>query len=552
MNIFNENKIFVLGLLFTFTSNTLTMEQPVERPHEESLIQQLSTAVQTKDFNNYFALLDKQPLEQRRELIHLNLLNRAGMKKALHFAAEQGNAGAVKKLLECGATLYDTDSVDMTPLLYAAKNGDVETLTLLLAKGADKTSVSPVGMTALHWAAAGNNVPAINLLIKEYGFSVDSDPSYEAIQIRHHTPLHTAAEHGHIAAIDTLIDLSAQKDVLNNVEANALHLASRAGKTAAVVALIVKHGFDPNALCGWSKTALLYAVQEHGTCETVNALIAHGAIAPYKDKTGWSALHWAITSNKPAIIALLLKEYGLDPQSENKKEETPLRLAICRNSCLAELALRCAGAQCKLKDEVARVRASCLKGLMPESASPIMLDALSKESLAPWDPNVVDSVRDSTTPLIRAAQYGCIDCLMFLLNDPRTNPNMQDWQRNTALHLIIKDWAFDNSPKMYARLLNLRRTNVGLKDEDGNTPRQLLNKIIEGRAPNPNLQKLSRLLDLRKMRVQAYLALKNARCSKLCIEEPCMHIPRLIVDICFKIVGMLTEESLPAKTLRTQ
>ena len=175
-----------------------------------------------------------------------------------------------------------------------------------------------------------------------------------------------------------------------------------------------------------------------------------------------------------------------------------------------------------------------------------MFEALAKESLAPWNTNVITGWRDQATPLIQAAKYGCITCFTFLLKDPRTNPNIQDGKQKTALHHIIHDWYVDHSPQMCAHLLNLRRTNVGLKDESNNTAHMLLDKIIEEKGKHyPKLEKLSRLFDLRKMRVQAYLPLKKARCSEQCAEQTCSHMPTLLADVCFKIVSLLTGESLP-------
>ena len=559
-------KILLFSTLLMNASAMLTMERAVARAQDEALIEQLSQAVQEKDFDRYFALLDEQPLEQQKQLIHANLLNaERKIQKAIHFAAEQGNMAAVKKLLGMGASINATENEDgMTALLYAAKRGDLEMVALLLEKGADKTTTAEGGMTALHLVAARNNVRAIITLVKQHGFYVDSDPSYDADQLsclRFHTPLHIAAEHGHVAAIDTLIELGAQKDSTNIHAYNALHIAAGAGKTAAVVALIVKHGFDPNELCARGKTALHHAVGENGTCETVKALIANGAKTDCKDKEGWTALHHAALANKPAIIALLIKEYGLDPNRETKTGETPLGLTRIRRACLAELTLLCAGARGKECEKPVNETFFCLKDLTPKSASPIMLGALLKGSLEPWDPNVVEDfhdratplipasllccIYDQATPLIKAAKYGCLPCLTFLLKDPRTNTNAQGGKQKTALHHVIQE-RYVQSPEMCARLLNVRRTNISLKDEDDNTARQLLNKIMEEKeAFDPTLQKLSRLFDLRKMHVQSYLSLKNARCSQQCSEKVCSHLPQLPADICFKIVGMLTVESVP-------
>ena len=372
-----KNKTLLLSMLLANVSAMKAMERPVARPlqqeqalaksHEHMLIEELSKAIADKDFDRYFALLSQEPYEQQKRVVHAIIESTSihcNPKKALHFASAQGNADAVKKLLELGASIDELGPDNITPLLYASQSGDLETVTLLLEKGATKTSHDRHGRNALHWAAAGNHVPVIITLIKTHGFFVDSDPSYERHQMRSQTPLHIAAENGHVAAIATLIDLGAQKDAVNGQDSNALHLAAGQGKTAAAVALITKHGLDPNATSGWGKTALHYAIEGNGTCETVRALIENGASVESKDPDGWDPLHYAATSNKPAVIALLIKEYRLDPNSENKKGQTPLGLAINRETCLAELILQCVGAQCK-ESEKARIKDSCMRALKP-------------------------------------------------------------------------------------------------------------------------------------------------------------------------------------------
>lgn len=44
-----------------------------------------------------------------------------GEKRAVHFAAQQGNTGALTTLLELGGAINGRDREGMTPFLYAAK-----------------------------------------------------------------------------------------------------------------------------------------------------------------------------------------------------------------------------------------------------------------------------------------------------------------------------------------------------------------------------------------------------------------------------------------------
>ena len=155
------------------------MERPLSRTEEreQALITELAKAVQAKNFERYFELIEKEPLEKQKQLCdaNLDLGNLAHQqKKALHFAAEQGNTDAVRKLLELGAYVNDFDTDHMTPFLYAAENGDPALLAFLVEKGAHRTTHDDSGMTALHWAAAGNHVPAITALVKHYHLAINA------------------------------------------------------------------------------------------------------------------------------------------------------------------------------------------------------------------------------------------------------------------------------------------------------------------------------------------------------------------------------------------
>ena len=133
----------------TLKSNKLT---------EKAFIAKLSKAAMQRNFAHYFELLSQEPIEKQKQLCNTNLYQGEQAfvnKNALHFASEQGNSDAVRKLLELGAHVNEHDTDYMTPFLYAAQQGNLALLALLLEKGADRNAHDNKAMTALHWAAAG-------------------------------------------------------------------------------------------------------------------------------------------------------------------------------------------------------------------------------------------------------------------------------------------------------------------------------------------------------------------------------------------------------------
>lgn len=534
-----SKNLLLTGLLAT-AGTALAMECAVAKPQAPTILDQLSQAVRARDFESYFALLSKESQEKREFLCELQLESRSG-KKAVHFAAEQGNTEALRKLLELGAAPDSMDGTDKTPFMYAAEKGHMNVLALLVEKNADTLACDRSNMTALHWAAVGGHVATIEYLVRDQGLDVNAG-SYTT-----YTPLHCAAQRGHISAINTLIAHGAQKNKENSYGISALHLASIGGHTQAVLSLIKDHGFDPNAKDRRKNTSLHYAA-EFASKETVKALLENGARRSHFDDEGFTALHRAIIKNRGAIIVSLITDHGFNPMDITRNCDTTLALAKDLGCCISEFALVCAGAQMTENEEktYGQKYHSCLLSLKSKADRQTQLDALVHESLAPWNPNVTDS--NLSTPLMEAAKKRCLPCTKMLLKDKRTDPNMQDKEGKTALHYAIESKLFYfDGHGICACLLNLQRIKVGLKDKGGNTAWDILHKISDEHRSgehSKDINKIAQLFALRKMRVQLYLALKNARCSEQCSEKMCLHAP-LPADICMKVARLLTEESLP-------
>lgn len=550
MKIPNLSLVLIAGLAVTSTHamEKITPAQQNEALGEElerdssglkdkALIEQLEKACVSKNFAGYFALLERESPEKQKKLLNVVFTR---PKKAIHFIAKHGTTRDLEKFLTIGGntSIQDRDDQERTPFLSAAKKAPRSSLLLLIEQGANPVDQDKFGVTAFHRAAAGNNTAALTFL-KQRGLDINATLSDGF------TPLHTAASHGHVDAINILIALGAQTTAVIKGGATALHLAAQQGYTAAVIALIKMHKLDPNAKDDHSRSPLFYAAAFRGNCATARALIENGARTK-DERLPCSILHIAAFNNQASMIASLIRDYGLDLHIE-EAGMTPLGRAINRRRCLAEFTLLCAGAHLTPleKTDYRYYDGSCFKPLKTNLDKETMLKALIEGSLTPWDPNAVDNTHGSTA-LMNAVRCNHRSCVIFLLKDPRTNPNIQDSQQKTALHYFVEQNG--NDLNICARLLNLRRTNVGVKDGNGKTARQRLDELKYRGYGLEDLKKMAKLFDLRKMHVQAFLSLKNARCSAECSEKTCYHLPQLPADICFKIVGLLRVESLPTPT----
>ena len=85
----------------------------------------------------------------------------------LHYAAYQGNAEEVKKLLLQGSAVNARDTYGWTPLHDAALRGNSEITTLLLQAGAEvDVQDNEEYYTPLHDAARKNHVGIVRLLLE--------------------------------------------------------------------------------------------------------------------------------------------------------------------------------------------------------------------------------------------------------------------------------------------------------------------------------------------------------------------------------------------------
>ncbi len=109
-------------------------------------------------------------------------------------AAATGNTARISSLVSnAGGSVEAVDAVGRTPLFYAAREGHAAAVVKLVRSGARVDATNSYGATPLHAAAREGHVPVIEALLR-CGASVDAPNEYGQ------TPLHRAAEHGALPA----------------------------------------------------------------------------------------------------------------------------------------------------------------------------------------------------------------------------------------------------------------------------------------------------------------------------------------------------------------
>ncbi|XP_071942699.1 uncharacterized protein [Antedon mediterranea] len=152
-------------------------------------------------------------------------------------------------------------------LLEASKHGREEDVRLLMTNGAPFTT-DWLGTSPLHLAAQHGHLSTAEVLLRA-GVSRDARTKVDR------TPLHMAAQEGHKDIVNLLVKLGADLDAKDMLKMTPLHWAVERG-FKDVVKLLVENGADLTLLNKFDKTAMDIAV-DNGNSELLDILSQAGA-----------------------------------------------------------------------------------------------------------------------------------------------------------------------------------------------------------------------------------------------------------------------------------
>ncbi|KAK6362728.1 Ankyrin Repeat Protein [Orbilia blumenaviensis] len=230
---------------------------------------------------------------------------------ALHAAISKNLPVIVSLLLAQGtADMYLTDWEGATPIELAARSYSTELLEIFVEKGADLGRPGGKYGSALHAAIEGCRLGTTEFLLKN---GVDPQKAVEGKDL----PIQLACKHGFADIVRLLCDHGAQLVQRNpekpEVESSA-DLALKAGKLELLVYLLSK-------------------------IDTKDE----------RDRLGHIALKEAIDSYSAEDVEQILKA-GIDPNSRNTRQETPIIKAVTENDIRIIKMLLVYGADPSLED----------------------------------------------------------------------------------------------------------------------------------------------------------------------------------------------------------
>ncbi|XP_054210677.1 ankyrin repeat domain-containing protein 6 isoform X15 [Homo sapiens] len=301
-------------------------------------------------------------------------------------------------------------------LLVAAYKGQTENVVQLINKGA-RVAVTKHGRTPLHLAANKGHLPVVQILLKA---GCDLDVQDDGDQ----TALHRATVVGNTEIIAALIHEGCALDRQDKDGNTALHEASWHGFSQSAK-LLVKAGANVLAKNKAGNTALHLACQNSHS-QSTRVLLLAGSRADLKNNAGDTALHVAAALNHKKVAKILL-EAGADTTIVNNAGQTPLETARYHNNPEVALLLTKAPqvlrfsrgrslrkkrerlkeerrAQSVPRDEVAQSKGSVSAGDTPSSEQAVARKEEAREEFlsASPEPRAKDDRRRKSRPKVSA------------------------------------------------------------------------------------------------------------------------------------------------------
>ncbi|XP_035152229.1 ankyrin repeat domain-containing protein 6 isoform X7 [Callithrix jacchus] len=301
-------------------------------------------------------------------------------------------------------------------LLIAAYKGQTENVVQLINKGA-KVAVTKHGRTPLHLAANKGHLPVVQILLKA---GCDLDVQDDGDQ----TALHRATVVGNTEIISALIREGCALDRQDKAGNTALHLACQNSHSQSTrVLLLAGSRADLKNNAG---DTCLHVAARYNHLSIIRLLLSAFCSVHETNQAGDTALHVAAALNHKKVAKILL-EAGADTTIVNNAGQTPLETARYHNNPEVALLLTKAPqvlrfsrgrslrkkrerlkeerrAQSVPRDEVAQSKGSVSAGDTPSSEQAVPRKEEGKEEFlsASPEPRAKDDKRKKSRPKVSA------------------------------------------------------------------------------------------------------------------------------------------------------
>jgi ankyrin repeat protein len=335
---------------------------------------------------------------------------------SLHLAAESGNAGIARLLIDHHAQVTRKTITGDIPLHLAAKKGHVLAVRALQAAGNTSLMLNNEGRTAISLAVMNGHIGVVKELLE----GQHKDSKGDGQSDYNSNLLHEVVRIGSETILQMLLESGFPCDTVNTEADMPIHVAAREGHST-VINVLIESGTDVNARNGYGRTPLILAA-ENGKAAACEALLEARAEIDAKNSDDETALFRASTRGFPEIVEKLLKRHA-DVNMTNSKGWTALHAAM---------------------DSMDRV--DIIKLLLESKA----------------DPNIKNDY--GSTPIVLAAQDGRTDVVHLLLQ-AGADPMARNSSGSTSLHRAAGDGHLDT----VKLLVEEGAADCNYKKSDGST-----------------------------------------------------------------------------------
>ena len=215
----------------------------------------------------------------------------------------------------------------LTPLHYACQHGRLDIIRPLVIKYPhDVKSLVEGTCSPLHIATKHDQLESAKFLVENKLFSKAAVNACGT-----NTPLHIAAEEGHInmVALLTAQNISCNNPSITDSNGNTpLHTAAKHGHLSVVDFLVKNADFDPTIRNHRNGRIPLHLAAEQGQLDIVKYFIEKQLCDPScPDEEGKTPLHLAAGSGKLLVVEYLIAEKKCDPMWRTKNGKTPLHFS---------------------------------------------------------------------------------------------------------------------------------------------------------------------------------------------------------------------------------
>ena len=373
--------------------------------------------------------------------------------------------------------------------------GNALIMKCLLESGRSRCDIfNREGMTPFHKAIATANMASIECFLKN-----GADILQSTNNKLHNAPIHIACKHFRLDVLEILLGCKSCDPNQQNAEGDtALHIVCRMEMTIDITheylhllmstpginpAIVNHEGLTPFEIVDSDGRTLLHSACAWGNCAMVELLVKNGADILRPDRSGDAPIHIACKHFRLDVLEILLGCKSCDPNQQNAEGDTALHI-VCR----MEMTIDITHEYLHLLMSTPGINPAIVnhEGLTPfeivDSDGRTLLHSACAwgnfaivELLVKNGADILRPDRSGDAPIHIACKHFRLDVLEILLGCKSCDPNQQNAEGDTALHIVCRmEMTIDITHEYLHLLTSTSGINPAIVNHEGLTPFEIV------------------------------------------------------------------------------